>query len=35
MDFFNSPKQFRIDPIFPGALDHVRTLVRDGYTIAY
>lgn len=35
MDFFNSPKQFRIDPIIPGALDHVRTLVRDGYTIAY
>ena len=35
MDFFNSPKQFRIDPIFPGALEHVRTLVRDGYTIAY
>lgn len=35
MDFFNSPKQFRIDPITPGALDYVRTLVRDGYTIAY
>ena len=26
VDFFNLSKQFRIDPIVTGALDHVRTL---------
>ncbi len=35
MDFFNSPKQFRIDTPTPGALDYINALVRDGYTIAY
>ena len=35
MDFFDSPKQFRIDPVISGALEYVRGLAQDGYTIAY
>ena len=35
MDFFDSPKQFRLDPVISGALEYVRGLAQDGYTIAY
>ena len=35
MDFFNSPKQFRIDPPVPGAIDFVRGLANEGYVICY
>ena len=35
MEFFNSPKQFRADPITPGAVEYVNGLSRDGYVIAY